>query len=351
MTWAVVAVVGVVLVALMVLLEVVARTTAKGSGADVWLKEPLLQRKDDRMRQLGRKAQPDVLFLGSSGIMCAVDPEILSREFGVTAYNAGIFRGTTCYVASWGRLFALRRLTPRIVVIEVWLPTINDNSDMSEHYNQHLKSPYFTSRKRMRFLYELGHWMTLLRLAPPAATAPIQLARQMGQSLQRVGSWTARRPVSLPGVIGMDGESVEHDAKLGYRTGALLQKLLRGMMQEWSMGAQNWSALTELIAVARAGGAQVLLLEPPYTDELAREYFPGGLPAWLLARELVEQRALELDALWLLPERMTEEAYFSDPVHANLAGKRHFSVAVGTALVQQRVIPGLMPSTFAEGTT
>jgi hypothetical protein len=319
---------------LLLLVELVARSAAGSTFADLWMKEPLLQRKDDQMRATVPR-RLDVLFLGSSETMCAIDPVVIKQHAGISSYNAGVFRGVMSYVSRWGCDFALRRLEPRIVVIEVWPALLNQNGAMVDHYHQYLAAPYFTSRRRIRFLYEAGHWLVCLRMAP-LLTQPARVVKLAAQTVRARDCWTARRPLALPGVIGAGGESVEHDERPTYRVGRRLRAVLEEQLDNWELGDRECAALTTLVEAARARGARVLLYEPPYTEDLWREFFPGGEEAWERAWRGVRELSESLDASWIKPELdMTSHELFADPVHANLEGKRRFSIAMGDALLPE----------------
>lgn len=314
--------------------ELFARSAARGAFADIWLKEPMLQRKDGRMRVIARR-RPLVVFLGSSESMCAVDPTVLKEHYGITSYNAGVFRGMMTYVNGWAGDFVLRRLKPRLVVVEVWPPILNDNSEMTGHHDDYAGAPYFTSRRRLRFLYEAGHWLVLLRLLPLLAR-PVSVLKLIVQVVKHPQWWTYRRPLSLPGVIGDGGQSVEHDLRGAYRTGPRLEAIFHEIMTKWTVGGHEWQALISIVERCRQRGASVVFLEPPYTADLPRKYFPGGEAAWEDARQRIFSLSEGLGVRWLHPAgEMKEEQYFADPVHANLAGKTRFSVALGEVLVAE----------------
>lgn len=319
------------LLGLGLLVEGVSRSMAFHMYADLWLKEPLLQRKDDQMRAFARHGV-DVLFLGSSATMCAIDPAVLRAHTGLSSYNAGVFRASMSYLSRWSQDFPLRRVSPRLVVIEGFLLCANDNSELDEHFQLYQRAPYFTSRRRIRLLYEWGYYLVTLRCAPLVA-APRLFVRAL------IGTIRTRRPVrwqsvrSLPGVIGPGGESVEHDEHLTFRIGPRLDAALQGMVRDWHVGGREWSAFAALVEAVRATGVQVLLLEPPYTAELTSQYFPGGLQAWEADRARFREFCAQLGVDWIDTAGVLEDSqHFSDPVHANLRGKTLFTVVVSNVL-------------------
>ena len=322
-------------VAAVVAVEVVSRAAAAVGGEQIWLKDLALQRKDDQMRRLGRGRRPEVVFVGSSATMCAVDPAVLKQQFGIEAYNAAIFRGAMSYLRQWATDFVLPRCAPTVMVLEVWLVTLNDNSAAVENGEQYRQAPYFTSLARWRAVYDLGSWLTCLRVLP--------LLRQPRRCREvAAGMWGRRtfasrhRPLTIENVVGPHGESIEHDAKLQHRTGPRMHTALEGFVRDFHLGGAQWSALTQLVEHAGSRGIKVLLYEPPSTARLQDEYFPGGRAAWDAAHARLRAMTRTLDATWLdLDLEMTDEQYFADAVHANLAGKQLVSRAVGAAIVHQ----------------
>lgn len=85
----------------------------------------VLRRKDSLYKyadffDLAKKDQIDVLFLGSSHVINAVNPAVLYNEYGYTSYNMG-GHGSLLQATYWELMEALQYTTPEWVVVDAYM--------------------------------------------------------------------------------------------------------------------------------------------------------------------------------------------------------------------------------------
>jgi hypothetical protein len=69
---------------------------------------------------MAKKDQIDVLFIGSSHVINAMNPAVLFGEYGITSYNMG-GHGSVMQTTYWELIEALQYCTPKCVVVDTYL--------------------------------------------------------------------------------------------------------------------------------------------------------------------------------------------------------------------------------------
>jgi len=85
----------------------------------------VLERKDSHYKyadfmELSKKDQIDVLFMGSSHVINAINPTVLYNEYGYTSYNMG-GHGSLLQATYWELMEALQYTTPKWVVVDAYM--------------------------------------------------------------------------------------------------------------------------------------------------------------------------------------------------------------------------------------
>ena len=85
----------------------------------------VLRRKDSLYKyadffKLAKEDQIDVLFLGSSHVINAVNPAVLYDEYGYTSYNMG-GHGSLLQATYWELMESLEYTTPKWVVVDAYM--------------------------------------------------------------------------------------------------------------------------------------------------------------------------------------------------------------------------------------
>ena len=76
---------------------------------------------DEKYADFGKVSdQLDVLFLGSSHVINAVDPVQLYEDYGITSYNMG-GHGSILPETYWELMLALEHCTPKVVVVDTYM--------------------------------------------------------------------------------------------------------------------------------------------------------------------------------------------------------------------------------------
>ena len=85
----------------------------------------VLERKDSLYKyadffDMAKKDQIDVLFIGSSHVINAINPTVLYNEYGYTSYNMG-GHGSLLQSTYWELREALQYTTPKWVVVDAYM--------------------------------------------------------------------------------------------------------------------------------------------------------------------------------------------------------------------------------------
>jgi hypothetical protein len=321
-----------VLVAVGLLVEVVARGLAKVVDEPLWWHDLVTQRKEAQLQRLARKGPVDVIVIGTSMTLYGVDPQPLQEATGLRAYNASIYRGVPTVSARWMQDVVLPVARPRLVLIEVSPLIVNDNSPLTSRLEEYraARAHTLTGPQRLRRRLERGSYA--VRLAglvrrPRELMAGLKaVARQ-----PRLLGW--RVPLEIEGRLGPLGQGTDLLGR-DYGHGPKMRELIRQQAQtDFCDGGVQSGAVREVARAAKASGADVAFVLLPVPTEMLDEMFVGGRANWAAMVEDLRRLAAEEQAPVIDVTHDFEDPYlYADMVHMNRRGRDAFSQRLAVAL-------------------
>jgi hypothetical protein len=279
---------------------------------------PELAAKYDQMRQYAEKGEGfDLVFVGSSMTMNGIDPVIFSERAGLRAYNAAFAAGSPRTVALWTLDIVEPLLSPDILVYGISARDFNDNGKVQRDiYKGFTSSPGYRQvaagvEQRAEGLLE--HFSVFMRYR--------RYFRSPGKVLRDLTE--EKRPGKDPkyGSISQFGRREPKPGPYKIRKHWKRNQISR-VLNDFSMGADELTALSELHADLERRGVQMVLLSMPMSADYG-PLLPHG------ERDLVEYRRMisEFTDAREIPIIDAENAAtgfwaFRDPVHLDIGGRR-----------------------------
>lgn len=310
------------------LFEGISRSIVDLWGEPRWMKDLVVQQKDTQMALIGQN-KIDVAFTGSSVMMCAIAPESSDATSGLKTYNAALFRGCPTFMEVWTTDILIPRLAPKIVVMELFPLTGNDNTWMFLEVSRHANSKWKKSDDKARRRYDRGTRFASWRMLDMRKKDWREALTKLKNKKQLI---KVSRPTHALGVMGPGGDCIEYD-KPGAKSAPNVAGAIVRHMDNFESQGREWQGLRDNVRDIRATGALVLWLEPPVTQDLIDNNYPGGRKAWVKENNEIRKLGEELDIEWLeAPVELDDDVDFADFIHLAGSGKHKWSRAVGEAL-------------------
>ena len=281
------------------------------------------QNKVDRIDALGARGGASVVFVGSSMVNAAIDPDAFGRvaHRDRPAFNAAINGADARLVEPWLLDVVVPRLRPETVVIGVSSRDLNDQAS-------HRQFDLFRTS-------DAGRWVMHHRALPDrierAAERWSYLVRYRGD-LRRprrlAGHHDPLREVAHVGSLGQL-RALDIYATASYAvTPHFVREARADALHDYSIGGAQLAALRRTVAGLRARGVRVVLLEMPVTAD-AIALHPRGAADY--ARFTTRLRGVA-DAtgarLVDLTKTFDSTRLFFDPFHLNGSGRAVFTAAI-----------------------
>jgi hypothetical protein len=305
----------IVIVALVVaVLAVVARVSLAGES-EFW-------KKLAHLHQLQHDAPFDVVFVGHSIPLCAVDPEVVkAASGGLKSYNASL---STLFFTSaqlWMTKFVLPTLRPRLVVLGLAGLEFNPHSTRMKFMEQYMAA------QDLRAQFELANaFKRLVLLCTHPELAKFTLRRLLGR---------AKEPVPPPAdrsVLGPFGDERKHNERTLLTTDRLHEALRDGIFTSYEFAETEVDKLRTFVGAMREAGSEVAVMRL-ITMPNAVDYYPNGADdyaaSWTRVRAVLADLGVSLIECDPSPY---DETCFSDVMHMNGRGKTIYSQQLGEAL-------------------
>ena len=273
----------------------------------------------------------DVVFYGSSQVAWGLRPDVVERETGLTAYNAGLLAAGPVAIRPWLMERVVPALDPATVVISVeetlFYPGAVASSDPVllelETLNTSLKRASFWSVPQRAAEWFRSH-SALIRLRPQLQHADTawrivvrSRARSRGLATEQLfgdDGWVDAERLTL------DDIKVEGRPGVGFPRGGAR-----------ASNAPGFAALEQAVTALRAQGRRVVLVAMPLNSTARTPIFRSYLP---MIREVA--RSLDVPFVNLFALSGRDELFFNED-HLNARGAE----AATTELVAQLDSAGL----------
>jgi hypothetical protein len=284
--------------------------------------------KEEQIAELSAHGGASVVFMGSSTMDAAAD----ASGFHITGatrplYNGSTGAGSMGMIDIWGRLVAVPRLHPDVIVLGVVSRELNPNDAQQAGYDAD-----FMRCKAVRRL--LGTETLLERVERHAeATSDLVKYRSVLRQPRRVWD-TVRtgkfRSGEFGEIVAADGQYqgflAHHVQDSGVTTASLRETVLR----DFEIGDQQVRTLRQMLDAFTREGIRVVVVNMP----VARVYVdahPRGEAGYRAAAEVVRGEALHAGAQFV-DLGPWPDAMMADMGHVNAAGVRRFTEALTPAL-------------------
>jgi hypothetical protein len=282
---------------------------------------PEMPVKEEQIDELAAHGGASVVFMGSSTMDAAADASAFHIN-GATRplYNGSTGAGSMSMIDIWGRLVAVPRLHPDVIVLGLVSRELNPNDR-----EQALINTNFMRSKAVRRL--LGT-ETLLERVERHAEAASDLVNYRSVLRQPRRVWdTLRTGEFLSGefgeIVAADGQYQgfleRHVQDSGVTTASLRQTALR----DFEIGDQQVRTLRKMLDAFTGQGIQVVVVNMP----VARVYVdahPHGKAGYLEAVDVVREEAVRAGAEFI-DLGQWPDALMADMGHVNATGVRRFT--------------------------
>jgi hypothetical protein len=280
---------------------------------------PDMARKEQQMRELAEDGGASVVFLGSSTVDSGFDPSIMSTPKDARlAYNAGLRGGTVRMVSWWGRIEALPRLKPDVVVLGVAGPELNaSDPEQAQREVDFFKSP--------RVSHALDTESFLQRAERYAETASSTFTYRS----------IIRQPKYIPALLGLEeappitqteyGDYIAPDGQFQfflrrrYETAPFEQEE-QGPLE---LAADQLTTVRRLIDYLSKEVGQVVVVNMPVTKDTVADG-PRERKAYDQIATALKNEAMRANASYIHAGIWPNE-FFADPVHVNARGSERLT--------------------------
>lgn len=276
----------------------------------------------------------DALILGDSFLADAIDPAFVAQSAHISAFNYGIY--SSSYGDTW---FLLRDKlatgwTPNVVLVGLG-PLLFDRDDIPGGFLLNfIDSPML----RAELIWK-GLWAG--DLSVPFASGRDRSKLSGLARLVLTGEPGSGRGAHIAAT--RDGY-IENTANYGAQGDALLAEgaaFRERLAALPAPRADQVAYLEHVLSDARDAGARIVLVAPPVSAGLARSI--SDLPFMIAFKRLAEDLSARYDAplIWgydpAIAGRFPDTDYF-DAKHMCASGARRFSLLLGAALVEEKVV-------------
>ena len=263
----------------------------------------------------------DVALIGSSVVDVSVDPAGLGRP----SFNAALGAASIGMVADFTRAVVVPRLDPSVVVIGVTSRELNANA-----LQQSALEERFRDAPAVR--EAMGTESVLDEAARRAAE--ISALVEYRSVLRDPDTWFGHSAPEWGAQVTSDGGLYLGFLEEDYRFDEASRRTLRSeALRDFEIGEDQVGTLRRLVEDLRAGGAEVLLLATPVTDDYVALHPAGADDHASFVTTLAD---LASDAgVPFVDAGVWEDELFADPLHVNRAGMERLTRLVRDELAHQ----------------
>ncbi len=286
------------------------------------------QLKVEQMDGLAATGGARIVFLGSSMMNSAVDPERFLAQAGgdVVAYNASLGAGLPQITVPWAENVVYPRLDPQVVVIGLSsLDLAARNDDLSQFFANSEAARLTLGTASVLDLVEhrLGNWSALFR-----HRASLRNPKVLGRAL--IGQPAAPLPPDVRSISPLGFQSLLAPERYDTRDGRARRALERALPR-FEVGGLDVRLLARFVERSEADGRQVVMVIMPVTQDYVALH-PQGAASYSAFEVELRRIANEADADVVDLDGLRDPAFFADENHLNGRGTRRVSANLASAV-------------------
>lgn len=316
-------------VALLVVLagEVTTRAVASRLDPPLRWQNWETQNKVDRIDALAARGGASVVFVGSSMVNAAVDPDAFDRvePRDRPSFNAAINGADARLVEPWLLDVVVPRLRPQTVVIGVSSRDLNDHAS-------HRQFDLFRTSDEGRWVMRHRSLPDRLERAAERWSYLVRYRDDLRRPRRIAGQHDPLREVARIGPLGQL-RALDIYAHADYAvTPRFVREARSDALRDYSIGGAQTAALRRTVTGLRARGVRVVLLEMPVTQDAIALHPRGAADYERFTTRLREVAGATGAEIVDLTGAFGSTRFFFDPFHLNGSGRAAFTVALGTRL-------------------
>jgi len=228
--------------------------------AHTWPRAEIGQKLEQIDAYEERGEEMDVLFVGSSQMAAATNPQLFTEQTGLSSYNAAFAGPSMRTVGRWLLDVVEPKLSPDVVVVGIASRDSNDRSRKNKNVHKaFLNSPGYrqeTASLASEFegwLEDLSVFMRYRRLMREPATFLERTDDELGE--QKIRMEIGERGLRLE-------EPVDYRFKLAGQ-----ESLSKGTLGNFKTGGREYRAVVEMHDVLEERGVEMVLVNMPLTKD------------------------------------------------------------------------------------
>jgi hypothetical protein len=277
-----------------------------------------LEQIDDYAR---RGEEVDVLFVGSSQMAAAANPQLFTEQTGLSSYNAAFAGPSMKTVGRWLLDIAEPKLSPDVVVVGIASRDSNDRSRKNNKVHQtFITSPGYR-QETASFASRMEGWLEDVSVFMRYR----RLMREPATFLERTDDDLGEQKVRKE--IGARGLRLEQPVDYRFRL-KNQQFLAKGTLGNFETGGSEYRAVIEMHDVLEERGVEMVLVSMPLTNDYieAHEDPQADMASY---HDLLADVVAETGVTFVDGERAfaTPKA-FRDILHLDVEGRDGFTGAL-----------------------
>jgi hypothetical protein len=310
------------LIAIVLAAEVAARVWLPAIPPDThtWPRAEIGQKLEQIDEYERRGEEIDVLFVGSSQMAAAANPQLFTEKSGLSSYNAAFAGPSMKTVGRWLLDIAEPKLSPEVVVVGIASRDSNDRSRKNNKVHQSfISSPGYrqeTASLASRFegwLEDVSVFMRYRRLMREPASF-------LERSDDELGEQNVRKEIGARGL--------RLDQPVNYSNRSTVQRRLGdGTLGNFKTGGNEYRAVMEMHDVLEERGVEMMLVSMPLTADYleAHEDPEANMASYHdLLRDVVEETGVTFVNG---EEAFATSKAFRDLLHLDVEGRDAFTEA------------------------
>jgi hypothetical protein len=285
------------------------------------------QNKADRIDTLAARGGASVVFVGSSMVNAAVDPDAFGRAAhrDRPAFNAAINGADARLVEPWLLDVVVPRLAPETVVIGVSSRDLNDHAS-------HRQFDLFRTSDEGRWAMHHRSPPDRLERAAERWSYLVRYRDDLRRPRRLAGHRDPLRAVADIGVLGQL-HALDIYAHADYAvTPHFVREARSDALHDYSIGGEEVAALRRTVTGLRARGVRVVLLEMPVTEDAIALHPHGAADYARFTARLRDVAGVTEAQLVDLTSTFGSTRFFFDPFHLNGSGRAAFTAALADRL-------------------
>jgi len=309
--------------AVLVMAEVAARVWLPEIPPDAhtWPRAEIGQKLEQIDAYEERGEAIDVLFVGSSQMAAAINPQLFTEQTGLSSYNAAFAGPSMRTVGRWLLDVIEPKLSPDVVVLGIASRDSNDRSRKNRNvHSAFLNSPGYR-QETASLASELEGWLEDLSVFMRYR----RLMREPATFLDRTDDELPEQEVRM----GIGDRGLRLQEPVDYRfTRKGQQSLSKGTLGNFETGGREYRAVVEMHDVLEERGVEMMLVNMPLTKDYlgAHEDVDAEMTSY---RDFLADIVAATGVAFVDAEKAFETPKaFRDLLHLDLEGRDAFTEAL-----------------------